>query len=186
MGKLDTMSFSRICLRFSSLSSVRLVKNGRRMRAWPCEAMQTNVSHTTLWVLWLTDLQNNQNHYFLKTANSALHGSNKWLQNKFWTAPWTSLNAAMDLSFGSRVRRLTWETLRLGDWQPARAGKEWWTDMVKTHCVNVWKRQQQILKPFLKTKIILKFYVDRMTFITSRRVYVCKFPSELHIELTRK
>lgn len=102
MGKLDTMSFSRICLRFSSLSSVRLVKNGRRMRAWPCEAMQTNVSHTTLWVLWLTDLQDKQNHYFLKTANSALHGSNKWLQNKFWTAPWTSLNAAMDLSFSSR------------------------------------------------------------------------------------
>lgn len=110
MGKLDTMSFSRICLRSSSLSSVRLVKNGRRMRAWPCEAMQTNVSHTTCGS---QTLQNKQNHYFLKTANSVLHESHKGLQNKYWTARWTSLDAAMCLSFSSGGQRLTWENMRL-------------------------------------------------------------------------
>lgn len=41
IGKWETMSFSRTCLRSSRLPPVRPEKNGRRIIAWPCGAMQT-------------------------------------------------------------------------------------------------------------------------------------------------
>lgn len=32
------------------------------------------------------------------------------------------------------------------DWEPVLVGKEWWTDTVKTQCVNVWKLQGTYFK----------------------------------------